>query len=416
MLLTNNSILQHRLVGYIHDSRDPIKNFTLGVEYERLGHTASAVSFYVRTAEFGGRNSLLIYEALLRIALCFSKQGARVFVTKGILLRAISLLPNRPEAHFLLCRCYEWNKDWQEAYTWAVLGEKLDIKTTEIVPNVEYPGKYGFTYERAVAGWWIGLYDESIHLFRQLKKHVKMLDIHINSVNNNIARLGNTWRDPILYKGFMYDNLRFKFNGADTIKQNHSQCFQDMFVLTMLNGKRNGRFLEIGCGDPFFGNNTALLEREFGWTGLSIDINEKVIEKFKKERKAETTVVDASTIDYSRLLRADESFDYLQIDIEPPLASLKVLKKILFDKYKFAVITFEHDDYADYSNSVQVESRKYLESKGYLLVVPNIAPDNYMNFEDWWVYPDLVDKDIIEKMMSLSDNPQRADDYMLNKY
>ena len=34
---------------------------------------------------------------------------------------------------------------------------------------------------------------------------------------------------------------------------------QDMFVLTVLNGKTNGTYLEIGSGDPFIGSNTALL-------------------------------------------------------------------------------------------------------------------------------------------------------------
>ena len=31
------------------------------------------------------------------------------------------------------------------------------------------------------------------------------------------------------------------------IKQNHSQAYQDLFVLTMLGSKKNGRYLEIGA-------------------------------------------------------------------------------------------------------------------------------------------------------------------------
>ncbi len=34
------------------------------------------------------------------------------------------------------------------------------------------------------------------------------------------------------------------------IKENHSQAYQDLFVLTMLGGKKNGRYLEIGGNHP----------------------------------------------------------------------------------------------------------------------------------------------------------------------
>ena len=47
------------------------------------------------------------------------------------------------------------------------------------------------------------------------------------------------------------------------IKANHSQAYQDLFVLTMLSGKKNGRYLEIGGNHPSEFNNTYLLETEF---------------------------------------------------------------------------------------------------------------------------------------------------------
>ena len=42
-------------------------------------------------------------------------------------------------------------------------------------------------------------------------------------------------------------NLKYKFPGLNVIKENYSQTYQDMFVLTMLNGKQHGKFLEIGA-------------------------------------------------------------------------------------------------------------------------------------------------------------------------
>ena len=40
--------------------------------------------------------------------------------------------------------------------------------------------------------------------------------------------------------------LRKKFSGVENIKENYSQSMQDIFVLTMLNGKKNGIYIEIG--------------------------------------------------------------------------------------------------------------------------------------------------------------------------
>ena len=56
---------------------------------------------------------------------------------------------------------------------------------------------------------------------------------------------------------------RYKFDGLDTVVKNYSRHFQDMFVLSLLNGKKNGTFIEVGSGHPKLFNNTYLLEKEF---------------------------------------------------------------------------------------------------------------------------------------------------------
>lgn len=63
-----------------------------------------------------------------------------------------------------------------------------------------------------------------------------------------------------------------------------SQHAQDTFVVQKTNGKRNGFFVDIGCNDPIRFNNTALLEREFGWRGVSIDAQAQFIERYQEER------------------------------------------------------------------------------------------------------------------------------------
>jgi len=100
----------NNLANYIESPKNPMYNFQLGLWYEEQGQTAPAVSFYLRAAEFGNGN-LLTYESLLRLALCLNRQGSRVFTVKGVLLRAISVMPNRPEGYFLLSRLYEVKKE-----------------------------------------------------------------------------------------------------------------------------------------------------------------------------------------------------------------------------------------------------------------------------------------------------------------
>ena len=404
--------LERWLKNYISDPFNPENNFKLGLCYEEINQTASAAGFFLRSIEFGD-NDENIYEALLKISLCFERQGNRVFTIKGLLLRAISLLPKRPEAYFLLSRIYERNKDWQESYTTATIGYELATDPSIIKSNVEYPGKYGFLFEKAVSGWWIGLCDESIHLFRVLNREYNLDAIHKQAVTNNLQNLGNNWKEPSIYYKDKYSKLRYKFDGCENIERNYSQSYQDLFVLMMLGGKKVGTYLEIGSADPFYGNNTALLE-EIGWDGISIDINNDLVNSFKTQRKNEVIQSDATKVQYSKILKS-EVIDYLQIDCDPPAISFEVLKRIPFNTHKFAVITFEHDHYNDDSQSIRDKSRKYLKSFGYQMVVNNIAPDDYCSYEDWWIHPDLIDSKILEQMSCINDVTKKAEKYIYNQ-
>jgi len=404
----------NKLLYVIDYPTDALYNFNLAKEYEDIGQLSSAISFYLRSAEFS-YNELLSYESLLRISLCLEKQGNRVYTLKGILLRAISLLPKRAEAYFILSRISEYNKEWHECYTFASIGETLITNSDEkLITDVGYPGHYGFIFEKAVSAWWIGLYDESIHLLRMLNNRIDILPIYSNSIKNNLNNLGRSYKRPTKYDKSLYNKLRYKFNGSDNIDCNYSQCYQDMFVLTMLNGKRKGKFLEIGCDDAYFNSNTALLEKEFGWIGISIDIDKNKINKFKQKRSSETICMDALKIDFKTLLK-DEIYDYLQIDCEPASTSFRVLQRIPFETCMFAVITFEHDNYCDEDKSIKEKARKYLQSYGYKIIVNNISEDKYSDFEDWFVHPDLVNNIIIEKMLCISDDTKKCDDYFLQR-
>jgi len=404
-----------QLLDFIYDPKSPENNFILGKYYEEKEQWSSAVSFYLRAAEFNGE-SLLAYESLLRVSLMLEKQGNRFSSCKAALQRAISMFPKRPEAYFLLTKVYEYTREWHDCYYLSCIAESVvEENNLPLRMSVGYPGKYAFTFQRAVSAWWVALFDESLGIFRQLELNPNIAPNYLNSIKNNLNNLGRMYKRPIKYDDSMYSDLRFKFKGSENIEKNYSQCYQDMFVLSMTNGKQNGTFIEIGCADPFFNNNTALLEEKFNWSGISIDIDPKMIESFSKERKGKTLLANALKIDYDQLL-TESTYDYLQLDCEPASTTFEILRKIPLHRVKFSVITFEHDYYTTENKEIKEKSRKYLESFGYVLVANNIAEDRWSDFEDWWVHPDLVDEKIIKLMTSISDNVQKADLYMLGKY
>ena len=90
-----------------------------------------------------------------------------------------------------------------------------------------------------------------------------------------------------------------------------------------------------------------------------------------------------------------------------------MLKKIPFDKFRFAVITFEHDRYAEVDSNVRDEARKLLKSRGYHLVVANISPDDWRPYEDWWVHPSAIDPEILRRMTVTGDDTKVCEKYML---
>ena len=58
------------------------------------------------------------------------------------------------------------------------------------------------------------------------------------------------------YKKSDSKKLKDSFDGFQDIEKNYSQAFQDLFTLTMLNGKKNGTYIEIGGSDPINMNNS----------------------------------------------------------------------------------------------------------------------------------------------------------------
>ena len=175
-----------------------------------------------------------------------------------------------------------------------------------------------------------------------------------------------------------------------------SQIGQDIFVVETLKEKRNGVFVDIGGAHPKRINNTYLLEKNYCWGGISLDIGppwhpwwydlqnltvEKYIKLWNDERDTPLIICDALKQNYYELFKKynmPEVIDFLSLDIEPPQSTLECLKILPHSRYKFRVICFEHDNYLE--TTTMEPSRRYLSELGY-----NLARKQINDQEDWWV-------------------------------
>jgi GR25 family glycosyltransferase involved in LPS biosynthesis len=395
------------LEKYSADPENAESNFNLGVWYWNENHTAPALSYFLRSAE-RAEDAVLAYESLLWAHQCYEKQGTRDSTAKTLLQHAINLLPTRPEAYFLLAKFHGKRQQWTDAYSVSHQGLVFSEKNLAPLRNdVGYMGEFSLLYEKAVAGWFWGKSNETRKLLQEIKNNYELPEQYEKSVQDLLMSygVGDIPEEIIKYNKSKYDRLKYKFPGSENIEKNYSQAYQDMFVLAILNGKRNGTYLEIGAQEPFYQNNSALLETQFDWKGISIEIREDLCKMFAEQRKNQILCKDATKINYEKLLdemNVGTDIDYLQVDCEPSKTTFEILTAIPFEKYRFAVITYEHDHSVDVTGSYRDKSRRFLKSYGYELAVKDVAFDDEYTFEDWWVHPDLVNPDIVSQMKSVN--------------
>jgi FkbM family methyltransferase len=201
-----------------------------------------------------------------------------------------------------------------------------------------------------------------------------------------------------------------------------SQLRQDLFVLSQLEFKTKGFFVEFGATDGIYMSNTYLLETEFGWTGIlaepascwfgalqmnrSASIETRCVWKdscsslvFSEVDSAELSTIsaygdsdkhkytrkrnrkyDVSTISLLDLLEkhgAPTLIDYLSIDTEG--SEFEILDAFDFSRYRFRVISCEHN-----YTSVRERIFELLTRNGYSRVLQDVS-----DFDDWYILDEL---------------------------
>lgn len=206
------------------------------------------------------------------------------------------------------------------------------------------------------------------------------------------------------------------------LPRSHAQILQDLWVLHMLGGKRGGFFVEFGACDGLTLSNTALLERDFGWTGILAepdpiwhaglrenrgcrvdtrcvapeggaaarfsripdmpelsrmsaiapdDVHERTGNRARREE------IEVETVSLGALLAehdAPHEIDYLSVDTEG--SELAILEAFDFSAYRIRLITVEHAGEAAKREGL----RALLEGRGYRRWRPELT-----RWDDWYV-------------------------------
>jgi FkbM family methyltransferase len=204
------------------------------------------------------------------------------------------------------------------------------------------------------------------------------------------------------------------------LDKSRAQLKQDLFVLSELDFKRNGYFVEFGASNGFDLSNSYLLEKDFGWNGILAEPAKRFHDELKKNRSChiETDCVwrDSNSVlnfnevdnavlstisafndsDYHRPNRkggttyrvhtislidllikydAPRTVDYLSIDTEG--SEYEILRNFDFDRYQFNVITCEHN-----FTSKRDEIFELLTNHGYVRKFVGLS-----DFDDWYIRP-----------------------------
>jgi hypothetical protein len=389
MKFTNMKLLNDVILDY----SNPDKIYKLAREYDRLEQGSAAFSYYLRAADMSPGKTIkekwLQYKCMILGAFIYERNGDRDHSVEGLLKIAIDTFPDRPEAYYFLSKFKQRKNDWREAMMYAAIGLNFEQWHDRFDDDdLGYPGINALRLLYARAKWKTDGRDESKNLAFNLKYKNSISEEVNKGATALLAEHG--YPSTLTFTQDEYDRYKFKFKGINKIERNYSRHFQDMFVLSILDGQRNGTFVEIGSGHPELFNNTLLLEKEFGWKGISLDNSERMCHIFSRSRNSTCVLADAANTDYKALFKQhclEQRIEYLRINAE--VASITALKSIPFDKHEFSVLQFQHNA-VWWGNDIRDESRKVLSKLGYILMVSDVAVDEKSSYEDWWVHPDYV--------------------------
>ena len=254
-------------------------------------------------------------------------------------------------------------------------------------------------------------------LKQAVRQSLKSLGIGITS-RRRLLELEEKSRTRDLFALILELPRRHKEQLLNFLPHSRSQLGQDLFVLSELEFKRDGFFVEFGAIDGLYLSNSYLLEKDFGWRGIVAEAAPGWHKDLRRNRSChvETDCVwiesnatltftqtndwGLSTIDafhssdgYSKQrmngkkyevgtisltdmlekYNAPRMIDYLSIDTAG--SEFDILSHFHFDKHQFRVITCEHNFTPQREKIFDL-----LTGKGYIRKFQDMS-----NVDDWYV-------------------------------
>lgn len=231
-------------------------------------------------------------------------------------------------------------------------------------------------------------------------------------------------------RGLLFDSNFLMTINRDLLNYSKAQLRQDLFVLSQLNWKKGGFFVEFGATDGLELSNTYLLECKFSWRGIlaepakfwhsalrnnrtasidercvwtssgsSISFHESEVatlstiggfsevedgHAMRRRNGITYPVMTVSLLDLLEQHNAPRLIEYLSIDTEG--SELGILEAFDFSRYEIAIISCEHNFQPAREAIFQVLSKHGFERRF----------DLVSQFDDWYVNPSVVDK-IVKK-------------------
>jgi hypothetical protein len=114
------------------------------------------------------------------------------------------------------------------------------------------------------------------------------------------------------------------------------------FALRLSGDKVGGKYVEIGSSHYRKQNQTYFLEKEFGWSGVGIEIKKEFVDEYNKNRTNPCILGDATSFNWDTYFEENnfpKQIDYLCIDTDE--YNLRSILNIPFSRYRFNTIVVE---------------------------------------------------------------------------
>ena len=231
--------IEKYLAQLINDPENDFINFELAYAYEKEKQYAAAVSYYLRCAEYTNNNTL-VSECLIRCSFSMNKQGGRDQKELHYIKQAMGASPCSLEPYYIASLYFSWRGNHRDSYLYTCLGINIyenNIQKEKFIKDVGF-SMYDLYYQKAFTCSNIGKINESMQLYVKILQEFDIQDWNKENILKKIRELPEPNHPIVSYTKQTKDKLKYQFPNCEEINENFSQIYQDIFVLSMNDGKK----------------------------------------------------------------------------------------------------------------------------------------------------------------------------------